>query len=658
LKNLNCSQGRRISSRFATEMLSPTIGDLTAVHFMSGIFGVLTYRLREDAEDELLRMLTVSQRGDSSECDTWTHASSGIYLGVIKSVDAGAAPILQMNESRRVVLGFSGNDFSEAAGMQHVGGRELRLRRDGARSVVQLYEEDLSFPACLNGRFHGLLTDLNRETAMLFNDRYGMHRLYYYEAADGLYFASEAKAILAVRPELRRADYQSLGEFVSCGAVLENRTLFNGIRVLPPGSAWIFRKGELVGRGTYFQPREWEEQETLDPETYYQELRTNFMRSLPRYFSGSDPIGMSLTGGLDTRIILANHKAEPGALPCYTFGSMFRDNEDVRVACKVAAVCGQSHQVLTAGTEFLERFADYAERTVYLTDGSADVSRAPDLYLNERAREITPIRMTGVYGGEILRGVRAFKPIMPAAELFSHEFVPRILHAAETYTEAARCNPVSFAAFKQGPWYLQNVLALEETQIAMRSPYLDNDFVRTVFRSPVPALASNEVSLRLVADGNPKLFEIPTDRGLAGRHGQLTGAVVRSTHEFLFKAEYAYDMGMPQWLARVDHAFSVFRLERLFLGRHKPFHFRVWYRDHLAAYVKEMLLDDRSLSRPYIDRKGLESAVREHTRGRRNYTTELHKVLSLELVHRLFLDGPVTVRKCADNMSALSRAAF
>jgi len=57
----------------------------------------------------------------------------------------------------------------------------------------------------------------------LFNDRYGLHRLYYHEAKEAFYFAAEAKAILAVRPELRSPDWQGLGEFVACGCVLEDR---------------------------------------------------------------------------------------------------------------------------------------------------------------------------------------------------------------------------------------------------------------------------------------------------------------------------------------------------------------------------------------------------------------------------------------------------
>jgi asparagine synthase (glutamine-hydrolysing) len=113
----------------------------------------------------------------------------------------------------------------------------------------------------------------------------------------------------------------------------------------------------------------------------------------------------------------------------------------------------------------------------------------------------------------------------------------------------------------------------------------------------------------------------------------------RALLEFQFKAEYAYDMGMPQWVARIDHAFSPLHLERLFLGRHKVFHFRVWYRDALAGYVQEMLLDPCSLSRPYVERKGLEAVVRGHLKGDQNYTNELHKVLTLELIHRVFLEN-------------------
>jgi asparagine synthase (glutamine-hydrolysing) len=125
---------------------------------------------------------------------------------------------------------------------------------------------------------------------------------------------------------------------------------------------------------------------------------------------------------------------------------------------------------------------------------------------------------------------------------------------------------------------------------------------------------------------------------LRGSRNSFFEKAARGALEFTFKAEYAYDMGMPQWLVRLDHALAPFHLERAFLGRHKPFHFRIWYRDALGAYLQDILLDSKSLSRPYIDRKGLQDLVRGHVKGIRNNTDALHKVLTLELIHRLFLD--------------------
>jgi len=95
---------------------------------------------------------------------------------------------------------------------------------------------------------------------------------------------------------------------------------------------------------------------------------------------------------------------------------------------------------------------------------------------------------------------------------------------------------------------------------------------------------------------------------------------------------------MPNSIAPLDHALKSLHLERMFLGRHKFTHFRVWYRDALSNYVREMLLDTRSLARPYLERNAVERIVREHCAGRRNHTTAIHKLLSLELIHRLFID--------------------
>ena len=605
---------------------------------MPGIVGLVTRMPREWAEPQLLRMVATLRHETFYATGTWMDESLGVYVGWTARENSFSDGMPLTNEKGDVVLVFSGEEYSEPESMRlKLRGHEFQV--GDSSYLVHLSEEDPAFPACLNGRFHGLLVNQTLGAARLFNDRYGMHRLYVRESKEAFYFAAEAKAILAVRPELRRANLRGLGEFVGCGCVLENRTLFEGVHVLPPASKWDFRKGSLEEKSTYFEAREWENQSPLEPESYYQEIRQLFSRNLPRYFDGREPVAMSLTGGLDTRMIMAWGSFPPGSLPSYSFGGMFRDCQDVLLARRVANACDQPHQVITVGKEFLARFSHYAERTVYLTDGCADVSRSPDLYVNERARKIAPVRVTGNYGGEVLRAVRAFKPSEPTPGLFRPEFLSHLRTASETYSGLLRCHPLSFAVFRQAPWHHYGLLALEQTQVSLRSPYLDNEFVRTVFRAPRAALENNDLCLRLIADGNSALRMIRTDRGLNGTSRSLLSGANRELLEFLFKAEYAYDYGMPQWVARIDHLFSPLHLERLFLGRHKFYHFRVWYRDILSKYLQEMLLDPRTLSRPYLERNGVERIVCGHLKGNRNYTTEIHKVLTLELIHRLFLDG-------------------
>jgi asparagine synthase (glutamine-hydrolysing) len=602
---------------------------------LPGIVGLITKSSSTKAEDQLRKMTASLCHEKFYTSGTWFDASQGVYVGWVARQGSFASAMPLRNERGDVTLIFSGEEFPEAGTAATLKLRGHTIEADGPNYLVHRYEDESDFPKQLNGRFHGLVADRTRDAVMLFNDRFGLQRLYYYEAKDAFYFAAEAKAILKVRPELRTMDARGLGEFIACGCVLENRTLFSGIHVLPPGSAWVFRGGFLKDKPVYFDSREWEEQEPLQLEAYYARLQHAFVDNLPRYFNGQERVGISLTGGLDTRIIMAWHKAQPNSTPCYTFGSMYRDNQDVKLARRVAKVCRQSHQVIVTGDEFLSRFPHYAERTIYLTDATVDVGRSPDLYVNEKAREIAPMRVVGTYGSEMLMRAVMFKATDPAAGLFPQDILQQIHRGKETYDDALRCNPVTFAAFRQAPWHHYGVLHLEQSQLGIRTPYLDNHVVKTAYSAPDSVEINMQSRLRLVREGNPDLGRLPTDLGIGG----VTSRVSHPFLQFLFKAEYAYDYGMPQWLAQVDHIFSMFHLERIWLGRHKVFHFRVWYQDQLANYVREILFDQRSLARPYVNAESVRNIVNRHRKGNRNYTTEIHRLLTLELTHRLFLDA-------------------
>jgi asparagine synthase (glutamine-hydrolysing) len=611
---------------------------------MPGLVGLISRKPRAVAEAELRTMLAAIQHEPFYETAAWIDESSGTYAGLSALKHSFAAGGPHVSETGDLVLLFSGEEFSPPETVD-------RLKRQGhaigsapGSYLVHLAEEEDAFPAQLNGTFHGLLHNRATGATVLFNDRYGLRRLYYHQGKDAFYFAAEAKAILAVCPEARSIAAQALADFISCGCTLENRTFFDGVHALPGGAAWRFCRGALASKAAYFEPQEWEHQPALTSEEFYDQLRHVFTRNLSRYFTGNERVAVSLTGGLDTRMIMAWHKPAPRSLPCYTFGGMLRDSHDVLVARQVARLCEQTHEVIALSPDFLSHFARYAERTVYLSDGCADVGRAPDLFINERARTIAPIRMTGNYGSEVLRGVRGFKPRRLLPGLFNSDLLAHVQQAEAAYARLSNRHPLSFIVFGQLPWHQYGVLALEETQVSMRTPYLDNDLVRTVFRAPRAALSTDASCVRLIADGSGVLARLPTDRGNDDTSSLKSRArtVLRNAS---FKAEYAYDLGMPNWAARIDHLIAPLRPGRLFLGRHKFAHFRVWYRDSLATYVRDMLLDRQTLSRPYTDRRSVEFVVSRHLSGSANYTLEIHKLLTLELLHRTLLESSASAAR-------------
>ena len=130
---------------------------------MPGLVGLVTTLPRERAEAELQRMLATMRHESFYTTGTWIDEASGVYLGWTARPGAilDAKPIC--NERTGVVLAFSGDDFPEPGTAERLG-RTVQSRASGANRayLLALHEQDRSFPAGLNGRFHGLIVDRPR----------------------------------------------------------------------------------------------------------------------------------------------------------------------------------------------------------------------------------------------------------------------------------------------------------------------------------------------------------------------------------------------------------------------------------------------------------------------------------------------------------------
>src|SRR5205814_9172281 len=126
---------------------------------------------------------------------------------------------------------------------------------------------------------------------------------------------------------------------------------------------------------------------------------------------------------------------------------------DDLLAARVAKACDLEHRLLRIGPDFFSDFASQVDRTVNTTDGCFGALGAHEIYLNAQARQLAPVRLTGVFGGEILRGVSTFKPIGLSHDLLSPEFHRSVEASVEKLSDFKE-RAVTFAAFRDIPWKL------------------------------------------------------------------------------------------------------------------------------------------------------------------------------------------------------------
>jgi asparagine synthase (glutamine-hydrolysing) len=488
----------------------------------------------------------------------------------------------------------------------------------------------------IGSRCAAFVANLRDSRILLFNDRFGRERLFVYTEGPRTFFSSEAKAILAVAPGARAFDSKGLAELLACGCTLGSRSLFRGIEALEPGTLITFDRSG-VRRRRFLTPEQLEGRDQVPAAQFLEGFKESLRAAVEEAVSRLPKVAISLTGGLDSRMIMASLDAPAGSVPCYTFGSMYRITGDVAVAQEVAARCGQPHRVLEVGPDFLANVDDHVERAVYISDGYLGLSGAAELHANRQARAIAPARITGNWGGELMRGVRAFKFVVPKGDFVSAGLRQAIGESAAEFSKPFS-NSLTAALFNQVPLQGYCRYAIERSQVVTRTPFLAEDVVEWLYRAPTVVRAAPE-SAAAVIGRRPALLSIPTDIGALGAR---PSAFRRAWRRGLVKAEYMTSHGAPDWLARVAAALPATLLETRFLGVDKFQHFRFWMRRDLAGFVRETLLgrDSTNLGE-WFDMRRVAEMVDEHVDGRANYTSELDKVLTVALAQRrLFRDRP------------------
>jgi asparagine synthase (glutamine-hydrolysing) len=605
---------------------------------MPGICGIIRRARKEECHETIMQMLKKMMHEDWYKCGIYELPDLPICIGWTKHGGEFDDCLPMFNEAKNLILFLNGEVFQRKNIIKELKSKGHKFSDNNGSYLIHLYEElGDKFFVELNGWFCGLLIDLSQKIAFLFNDRFGMNRVFLHEDKDCLYFASEAKSILAVMSGIREFDPLSLGELMTCGCTLGNQSLFKNILIMPPASLWTFIEGKIARKQKYFDKKTWIEQERMNEKQYVHQFIESFGECTKRYTTGLLPVGISLTGGLDTRMVIAAIETNNKYFPCYTFGSMYQKTFDVKVASEVADICNQSFSELVLGEEFLKHFKYWHEKAVYLSDGYIGFSGASELYMNKLARKIAPVRLTGNYGSEVLRGVRAFKYGVPKVDYLNTELRPFVLEAGKNFKRLEAYGQLTFALFSQAPLQGYGRLSIEKSQLQPRTPFMDNDLVKLVYQAPLSFLKSNQVTEAVIRHYNSKLLKITTDLGLLGQGSLLKRSIIRIHREALFKGEYWSGHGMPGWLAALSRERLGGIIEKTFVGRHKFQHFRLWSQRALSNYLSETLIQGVKRFPEYFNIRKVEGMLHEHINGLNNHSNEIDKLLTLILAHQTLI---------------------
>ena len=271
--------------------------------------------------------------------------------------------------------------------------------------MLKMYAEyGPEFVKSLNGMFAFLLYDRQRRRLIAARDHFGIKPLYYYAADGVLLFASEIKAMLghpAVRAE---PDYDAIREYVTFQFVLDDRTLFKGVRKVRPGHYLTVDLASGAIEDTLF----WEPTFHLDldhtEEYFVNEVRRLLDDAVRLQLRSDVPLGTHLSGGMDSSVITTLAARRLGA-SVQAFTGAFNEGPefDERVyAREVAAACGaELHEVLPTENEFV----DLLPRLVYHMDEPvAGPGLFPQYIVSRLAKDHVTVALGGQGGDEIFGG--------------------------------------------------------------------------------------------------------------------------------------------------------------------------------------------------------------------------------------------------------------
>jgi asparagine synthase (glutamine-hydrolysing) len=499
----------------------------------------------------------------------------------------------------------------------------------------------------LRGMFAFAIWDASRQQLFIARDRFGEKPLFLHEDADGLYFASEIKALLHLPQPRPQVNLSAVWDFLAYRYVPGPQTLLEGIRKLAPGTCATWKDGRLTERRYWFAPDRDASQAWAANEDVVETFLGRLDDAVKMQMVSDVPFGAFLSGGLDSSTIVALMTRHNTNVKTFSVGFGEGGYSELEYANVVARHFGTQHHELIVGfddiVENLPKLVGYRDAPV------SEPSDIPIYMLAKEASKTVKMVLTGEGSDEILGGYpkHVFEQFAQGYQLMPgmirHNLIAPITHSLPYGFRRAK---TAIANLNIEDWrerYVRWFGALNHRERKQLSVLRLNGYDHANDAPPFDS-APDSTTLRriLYFDQTSWLPDNLLERG----DRMTMAASIESRVPFLDHELAGYVSTLPdsyrvkglktKWILR-EAGRSLIPdaiLERKKVGFRVPVN--KWFQGPLKEYLCDHLRGRDSKTRAYYDPQVLDRVMDDHIEGRQNHEKLLWALLNLEIWHRQY----------------------
>ncbi len=615
---------------------------------MCGIAGQFNFQRREPVEREtIVRMArSIAHRGPDDE-GFFITGPIGLGFRRLSIIDlaGGHQPMSDAEETVWIIFNGEIYNYRELRAELQSKGYQFRTNSD-TEVIIHGYKEwGSGVFNHLNGMFGLAIWDVVHQRLVVARDAMGIKLIYYKIDNGQLTFGSEIRAILAAGGSRPEVDPVALNLFLRFRYTPSPLTVFQGIRKLASGTMLVVENGECREERWYkFSPTPFSRPKGATEATH--ELLELYKNAVRRHLLSDVPVGILLSGGIDSGLLLALMNEQGGPWPAYTigYGETFADDE-LRDAAETASLLGARHITVRLDQSEFERSLPKIVES--LEEPIAASSIVPMYFVSQRARQDVKVALIGQGPDELLGGYKRHLGVhygdwwrgLPAGLRSMIGFAIDRLPRNETLKRG-----VSSLGTSDRMKRYQDVFSLAPAQTIDGLfhhgllPEQESQDLVDYWRGLIPQMAHTDEL------GGFQLLEI---RSSLPDELLMYADKLSMAHSLEVRVPYL-DRTIVEYVQRLGAGFKVRNgsrkwLHRRVCERYLPSHllkrkkrgFAVnvvddWFRSSLDGEISEVLLDESSLMFGLLDPKPVRRLLESHQSGRQDNHKLLFSLVMIE----------------------------